>query len=151
MPYHPYNHRRTGSKIGSNRRNKLVDVKSSCVRSTMDHALRSEAENIYICLCLFLIESLSSHNFDLNSLEDDIANATEAPSKMLTFGNDQRSRSEKWQCAKEKYLLPCWSCGLRFSKCIEHHLTVVPLLWRFLNAPRYWRIVKWPFWIIPAE
>jgi len=61
----------------------------------MDHALRSEAENIYIRFCLFLIESLSSHNFDLNSLEDDIANATEAPSKMLTFGNDQRSRSEK--------------------------------------------------------
>lgn len=46
----------------------------------MDHPLRSEAENIYIRLCLFLIESLSSHNFDLNSLEDDIANATEAPS-----------------------------------------------------------------------
>ena len=95
MPYHPYKHRRTGSKIGSNRRNKLVDVKPSCVRSTMDHALRSEAENIYIRLCLFLIESLSSHNFDLNSLEDDIANATEAPSKMLTFVTDQRSRSEK--------------------------------------------------------
>lgn len=39
---------------------------------------QNEAENIYIRLCLFLIESLSSHNFDLNSLEDDIANATEA-------------------------------------------------------------------------
>jgi len=39
---------------------------------------QNEAENIYIRLCLFLSESLSSHNFDLNSLEDDIANATEA-------------------------------------------------------------------------